>query len=195
MHFDKVSHTLGEVTRRALLGDLHFAPGTMSVEKYEQVDRAVAPILAVIASKSSGRGWNWLAHLADELGWALVEAHHGPLRVGLFGIEVEDILHAGDIVASIWGMHHMSLRHGFSSFSAKRRRTVSRDRQSCPVSLTIAPASNSRVQRARPSGGVEQAVATRSASSFPVSLRVAPGRGSSLNAAARLPSTKRRLVL
>src|SRR5665811_2173958 len=81
MHFDKVSHTLGEVTRRALLGDLHFAPGTMSVEKYEQVDRAVAPILAVIASKSSGRGWNWLAHLADELGWALVEAHHGPLRV------------------------------------------------------------------------------------------------------------------
>src|SRR5450631_384559 len=87
MHFDKVSHTLGEVTRRALLGDLHFAPGTMSVEKYEQVDRAVAPILAVIASKSSRRGWNWLAHLADELGWALVEAHHGPLRVGLFGIE------------------------------------------------------------------------------------------------------------
>jgi hypothetical protein len=32
----------------------------MSVEKYEQVDRAVAPILAVIASKSSGRGWNEL---------------------------------------------------------------------------------------------------------------------------------------
>ncbi len=44
----------------------------------------------------------------------------------------------------------MSFRHGFRSFSARRRRTVSRDRLSCSVSLTISPASNSRVQRARP---------------------------------------------
>src|SRR5207344_2573729 len=91
-------------------------------------------------------------------------------------------------------MHHISLRHGLRWFSAKRRRTVSRDRSVCSVSLTITPANNSRVQRARPSGGLEQAVATRSASSLPVSLRRAPGRGSSLSAAARLPSTKRRLV-
>src|SRR5262249_11580295 len=75
-----------------------------------------------------------------------------------------------------------------------RRRTGSRDRSSCSVSLTIAPANNSRVQRTRPSGGFEQAVATSSASSLPVSLRAAPGRGSSLSAASRLPSTKRRLV-
>ena len=88
----------------------------------------------------------------------------------------------------------MSLRHGLRSFSARRRRTVSRDKPSCSVSLTIAPASNSRVQRARPSGGLEQAVATSSASSLPDSLRSAPGRGSSLSAASRLPSTKRRLV-
>src|SRR3954447_11340437 len=50
------------------------------------------------------------------------------------------------------------------------------------------------VQRARPSGGREHAVATRSASSWPVSLRAAPGRGSSDKASSRLPSTKRRLV-
>src|SRR2546429_8853285 len=31
-------------------------------------------------------------------------------------------------------MHHMSLRHGLRWFSAKRRRTVSRDRSSCSVS-------------------------------------------------------------
>src|SRR5262249_20217804 len=46
----------------------------------------------------------------------------------------------------------------------------------------------------RPAGGLEQAVATSSASSVPLSLRAAPGRGSSLSAASRLPSTKRRLV-
>src|SRR4029077_3248367 len=68
-------------------------------------------------------------------------------------------------------MHHISLRQGLRWFSAKRRRTVSRDRSVCSVSWTIAPANNSRVQRARPSGRVEQAVATRSASSLPVSLR------------------------
>src|ERR1035437_7931306 len=92
------------------------------------------------------------------------------------------------------GMHHISLRHGLRSFSARRRRTVSRDMLSCSVSLTIAPANSSSVQRARPSGALEQAVATRRASSLPESLRPAPGRGSSLSAPSRLPSTKRRLV-
>src|SRR6266850_4518823 len=92
------------------------------------------------------------------------------------------------------GMHHMSLRHGLRSFSDNRRRTVSPDRLSCSVSLTIASAKRSSVQRARPSGGLAQAVATSRASSLPVSLRSAPGRGSSLSARSRLPSTKRRLV-
>jgi hypothetical protein len=46
-------------------------------------------------------------------------------------------------------------------FSVKRRWTVSRDRLSWSVSLTIAPANSCSVQRARPSGGLEQAVAMR----------------------------------
>src|SRR6202040_1408763 len=90
------------------------------------------------------------------------------------------------------GMHHISLRQGLRPFSASRRRTVSPDRLSCPVSLTMASAKSSSVQRARPSGGFAQAVATSKASSLPVSLRSAPGRGSSLSARSRLPSTKRR---
>src|SRR5947209_13552082 len=61
---------------------------------------------------------------------------------------------------STCGMHHMSLRQGLRPFSARRRRTVSCDRLLCSVSLTIAPASRSSVQRARPSGGLAQAVAT-----------------------------------
>src|SRR4249920_2943319 len=91
-------------------------------------------------------------------------------------------------------MHHMSLRHGFKSFSAKRRRTVSRETLWRVVRRASSPAKASKVQRERPAGGLEQAVATSKASSLPVSLRRAPGRGSSLSAAARLPSTKRRLV-
>src|SRR3979490_2134254 len=56
-------------------------------------------------------------------------------------------------------MHHISLRHGLRSFSARRRRTVSRDTLSCAVSLTNSSASSSSVQRARPAGGLEHAVA------------------------------------
>src|SRR3954466_4816119 len=78
---------------------------------------------------------------------------------------------------SIFGTHHIFSRQGLSSFSAKRRRTVSRETLSCSVRRTISPASSSMVQRARPAGGREQAVATSSASSWPVSLRAAPGAG------------------
>jgi hypothetical protein len=45
-----------------------------------------------------------------------------------------------------------------------------------------------------PVGWLEQAVATSSACSLPDSFRFAPGRGSSLSAAAKLLSSKRRFV-
>src|SRR3954466_12313952 len=76
---------------------------------------------------------------------------------------------------SIFGTHHIFSRQGLSSFSANRRRTVSRERLSCAVRRTISPASGSMVQQARPLGGLEHAVATRSASSWTVSVRAAPG--------------------
>ena len=49
---------------------------------------------------------------------------------------------------------------GLRWFSAKRRQTVAREAM-WSVSLTIAPASSSSVQRARPSSRLEQAVAMR----------------------------------
>jgi hypothetical protein len=51
-----------------------------------------------------------------------------------------------------------------------------------------------KVQRDRPGGGFEQAVATRSASSLLDNLRATPGRGYSQSAPSRFASTKRRLV-
>jgi len=83
----------------------------VGVEEDEQVDRAVAAILAVVAFELARRGRDRLARLADQLGRALVEAHHRPPRIGGFGprvrplagprtgSEVEDILHAGDVGA------------------------------------------------------------------------------------------------
>jgi len=59
-------------------------------------------------------------------------------------------------------MHHISRRQGLSSFSASRRRMVSREMLSCSVNLTISPANSSSVQRDRPFGAPLQAVATSS---------------------------------
>jgi len=71
-------------------------------------------------------------------------------------------------------VHHMSLCQGLRSISTNRRRTVSQAILACSASLTISPASNSRVQRPRSMGGFEQSVATSSASSLPKSVRLHP---------------------
>ena len=136
-------------------------PGRFHVEEDEQVRRAVAPVLAVVALDLSRLGRDRQAGLADELNRALVEANHGPLRVGRLGVEIEHVLHAGDAIRVEGGLHPMSLRHGLSLFSARRRGAVSRDRLSWVVTLTSVSASSSSVQRARPAGGLEQAAAAR----------------------------------
>ena len=89
---------VGEVFGGAPIGDLHLAPGAVRVEEDEQIGRAVAPVLAVVALDLSRLGRDRQAHLADELDRALVEADHRPLRVGRFGVEIEHVLHAGDVI-------------------------------------------------------------------------------------------------
>lgn len=126
--------------------------------------------------------------------WAFAVAHRWPSWVGRLGIEVEHVLHAGDVFAvDLQNAPHV-FAPGLRPFSARRRRTVSCDRLLCSVSLICAAASSLSIQRVRPFGGLAQAVATSKASSLPVSLRSAPEGISSLSARSRLPSTKRRLV-
>jgi len=64
----------------------------MGVEEDEQVGRAVAAILAVVALELARLGRDRLADLADQLGRALVEADDRPRRVGGLGVQ----LHASD---------------------------------------------------------------------------------------------------
>src|ERR1700674_488350 len=64
---------------------------------------AVAAILVVEAFGPSRRRRDRLARFADELGGAFVEADHRPLRVWLLGIEIEHILHAGDVLGVDFG--------------------------------------------------------------------------------------------
>jgi hypothetical protein len=84
----------GEVRRGAPLGDLHLAPWPVHVDEPEQVRGTIATVLAVITPELAGSA----AHLADKLDWAFVEANYWPLRIWRLSVEIEDILHAGDVV-------------------------------------------------------------------------------------------------
>ena len=87
----------------------------------------------------------------------------------------------------------MSFCQGFNSFSARRRRTASRDKSPCSVNLTISPATESNVHRARPQASLNRLWPP--AAPLPaVSLRAVAGRASPASASTRLPTTKRPLV-
>ena len=69
----------------------------MHVDDDEEIDGAVAAVLVIVAFELARHGRDWLAHLADELDRAFVEADHRSLGIGRFGIEVEHVFHAGDV--------------------------------------------------------------------------------------------------
>src|SRR5258706_15606217 len=124
----------------------------MQVDADEEIDGAVTAVLVVIALDLARLGRDRLADLADQLDRALVEADHRPLWIGRFGIEVEHVFHAGDIFAVDPGNAPHILAPGFETvFGQPPAHRLARQ-LSCPVSLTMASASSSSVQRARPSG-------------------------------------------
>jgi len=65
-----------------------------------KTNRLAVPLrrFAVVALDLAGLGWDRSAHLADELDRALVEADHRPQRVRRLGIEIEHVLHAGNVI-------------------------------------------------------------------------------------------------
>ena len=96
---DEIAHAFGKVLRGALLGNLDRAPGPMGVEKDEEIDCPIAFIFAVIAFELSRLGRDRLTHFTDQLMRAFIEADDRSLGIMAFGVEVEHVLHPGDIVA------------------------------------------------------------------------------------------------
>ena len=71
----------------------------MHVEGDEQIGCSIAFVLATVAFGLARRRPDWLGDLANELGRTPVKTDHWALRIGPFCVEVEHILHAGDIFA------------------------------------------------------------------------------------------------
>src|SRR5207237_4781914 len=147
-------------------------------------------ILAVETFELAWSGRDRLAHLADELCRTLVETDHRALRIGLFSIEVEHVLHAGDIVGvDLRNAPHVLAPWFQVIFGQAPAHGLTRK-----ADVLGEAAHRTRQQLQRPTSAalraLEQAVATSRASSLPESLRPAPGRGCSLSAASRLPTSK-----
>ena len=91
---DEFVHALGVVFCRSPLGDLDLAPGPMDVEDDEEIGRAVALVLGVVAFELAGLGRiGWRTSPMSWIGF--VEADHRSLGIGRFGIEVEAHLPCG----------------------------------------------------------------------------------------------------
>ena len=95
---DEFAPAKGEVVSGAATRDLDPAPRAMGVKKDEEIDGAVAAILVIEAFGPSRRRRDRVARFADELSGAFVEADHRPLRARLLGIQVEHVLHSGDVI-------------------------------------------------------------------------------------------------
>src|SRR3954447_24160642 len=99
VHVDELAQTLGIVLPRAPLGHAHLAPRPVRIHGHEQVERAVAAVLVIDAPDVPRRCRDRLAHLADQLNGALVEADHRTRRIRRLGVEIEHVLHAGHVLA------------------------------------------------------------------------------------------------
>src|SRR5450432_4917792 len=99
MDIDEFTHAVRVIYGGATVCNLDVAPATMRIEGNEEIDGAVAAVLVIVALALSWLGWDRLTHLADELDRGLVEADQRPLGVRRLGVEIEHILHAGDVFA------------------------------------------------------------------------------------------------
>src|SRR5512135_3687025 len=88
-------HTAKSIAAR-LLVTLTLRQGRWTSRK---TNRLAVPLrlLEVVALKLTRPGRDRRANLADQLDRALVEADHRPFGIGRFGIEIEHILHPGDV--------------------------------------------------------------------------------------------------
>ena len=59
--------------------------------------RSIAPVLAIVAFDLSTASPDRLPNLADQLGRALIETNDRMLGIGRLGVEIEHILHTGDV--------------------------------------------------------------------------------------------------
>ena len=98
--------------------------------------------LVVLTPRSSRLGGQWRSGIGQQLGGGLVEAHHRPVWVVGFGVEVQHVLHGGHELSVHLGDAPLLLPPRLEDVFLSRSRTVSYDRLSTNPNSTAWSASN-----------------------------------------------------
>jgi hypothetical protein len=147
---------------RALLRHLHSPLARQRLHRHEDIGRPTAFVFAVLFGHLPRSGRQRRAHLSDQLFARFIHAHQRTLRIVGAMVHLQDVFHR----------RHVFRRGSFRQTPAFLQprlevvffsvcRTVSWAIASTWPKATRRSASNRKVQRARPSGGAPQAIATR----------------------------------
>lgn len=128
-----------------------------------------------------------LAHVRQQLLGTFFKADARHLGIGGPGIQIQDVFHAPDELASYRGNTPLLLLPGFEDIFFSVRRTVSSEISSTMPTCTNRSATKCIVHFTWPLG-VLQARAFSYASCFSASFCLTPGRRCSLRAESNLPS-------
>ena len=92
-HIHQPLHLVSEILHGAALRDGHMSPPRQRVTEQEDVAGAAAPILVVLAPRSSRLGGQRFSHVGQQLGCGLVKAHHRTVGVVGFAVQVQHVFH------------------------------------------------------------------------------------------------------
>lgn len=96
MYVHQRFHLQGKVLFGAPFSHRNVPPPLTRAEGDEQIGRAFASVVIVIAATLSRQSRKGLTNFTHQLQRTLVETDDGEVRVVGFGVQVEDVLHAGD---------------------------------------------------------------------------------------------------
>jgi hypothetical protein len=116
----EIAHAVGKIAGGPVIGHLHMTPGLVRIEEDEQIRCSVAFVFAIVSLGSARRGRDRQTGLADQPGRAFVEANYRALRIVVLGVQVEHVLHAGDVSA----VDSRNTPHVFAPASTHPRPTV-----------------------------------------------------------------------
>ena len=182
---------MSEIHSSALLGHLDMPPASLRLTEHEQVSCPVSLVLVVISFHPPRLGPDSGPLISHQLLGCLVEADHGMVRVVVFVIQVQHVLHPSHELPAHLRDTPLLLLPRLELVFFSIWRTVSREMLSANPIATTLSASSCSVQSAWPSGASLHATAIRCASCLPSNLRFCPGRGRSLSALSRPSFTNR----
>ncbi len=152
-------HLMSEIHSSAPLGHLDMPPASFRLTEHEQVSSAVSLVLVVISFHPTRLGPDDRSLIGHQLPGCLVETDHGMVRVVVFVVQVQHVLHSSHELTAHLRDAPLLLLPRLEFVFLSIWRTVSREMLSANPIATTLSASSWIVQSACPSGASLHAMA------------------------------------